>query len=44
MQDPTQPPPADPEKAVRAAAIDRFIRGEKPAAICRAVQRSPAWF
>jgi len=44
MKDPTKPPPVDPERAVREAAIDRFIRGEKPAAICRAVQRSPAWF
>lgn len=43
MKDPTQPS-VDPEKAVREAAIDRFIRGEKPAAICRAVQRSRAWF
>jgi len=43
MKEPTQPP-VDPEKAVREAAIDRFIRGEKPTAICRAVQRSRAWF
>jgi hypothetical protein len=27
-------PPVDPEKAVREAAIDRVIRGEKPTAIC----------
>jgi len=44
MKDSTKPPPVDLEKAVREAAIDRFIRGEKPAAICRAVRRSPAWF
>jgi hypothetical protein len=36
--------PDDPVRALREAAIDRFIWGDKPATICDAVQRSRAWF
>ena len=34
----------DVEQMLREEAIDRYIKGEKPAAICRALARSRPWF
>lgn len=41
-QEPT--PVDDPEARLREAAIDLYIGGKRPAAICRQLNRSRAWF
>ena len=36
--------PDDPGAALRGTAIDLFINGHKPTAICRQLNRSRTWF
>ncbi len=37
-------PVDDPEARLRETAIDLYIGGKRPAAICRQLNRSRAWF
>ena len=44
MEDQALSQPDDPGAAVREQAIDLFISGRTPTAICRQVKRSRTWF
>jgi transposase len=44
MNKPIESPRPDPAEILRHEAIDRYIRGEKPSRICKALGRSRRWF
>jgi transposase InsO family protein len=44
MNKPVESPGPDPAEILRHEAIDRYIRGEKPSRICKALGRSRRWF
>jgi transposase InsO family protein len=44
MNKPIESPEPNPAEIVRHEAIDRYLRGEKPSRICKALSRSRRWF
>jgi hypothetical protein len=44
MNQPIESPGPDPAEILGHEAIDRYIRGEKPSRICKALGRSRRWF